>query len=47
MNEGESDSEEKEENFKAEITFNLKCHYNYKPAFVCMSYYFRRLLISP
>ena len=32
MNGGESNSEKKE-NFKAEITFNMKCQYNYQPLF--------------
>ena len=29
MNGGESGSEKKYENFKAEITFNMKCQYHY------------------
>ena len=33
MNGGESSSEKKEETFEAEITFNMKCEYNYKPLF--------------
>ena len=26
----------KKENFKAEITFNMKCQHNYKPLFACI-----------
>ena len=37
MNEGGSGS--KKENFKAEITFNMECQYNY---FVCMNHCFHR-----
>ena len=40
MNGGEPGSEKKG-NFKAEITFNMECQYNYQPL------YFHRLLISP
>ena len=29
MNGGESGNEKKKENFKDEITFNIKCQYNY------------------
>ena len=33
MNGGESGNEQKMENFKVEITFNMKCQYNYQPLF--------------
>ena len=32
MNGGES-GDEKKENFKVEMTFNMKCQYNYQPMF--------------
>ena len=35
MNEGESGNKKKE-NFKVEITFNMKCQYNYKLLFACI-----------
>ena len=33
MNGGESGNEKNKENFKVEITFNMKCQYNYQPSF--------------
>ena len=43
MNRGESGSEK--EKCRTKITFSMKSRYN-KKAFVCMNYYFDRLLSS-
>ena len=41
MNGGESGNK-KRENFKAEITFNMKCQYNYQPLFAWIIDFFPR-----